>query len=188
MCTTRNTHFLNIVPLLRYSMILFCLISLPKIKSDSELSFKVKYYKCGSDEDWPKIIQDVDNSYKNPKKVRVNNDERTNLEGLYSNCYCKLPEGDSISITLTFSQNINSYEKLFNDVSKCLQEITIVNFKTEKPISMRKMFYNTNFQKITFENIDTSLVTDMSHMFENCYQLKEVDLSKFNTTSLQTMN
>ena len=188
MCTTRNTHFLNIVPLLRYSMILFCLISLPKIKSDSELSFKVKYYKCGSDEDWPKIIQDVDNSYKNPKKVRVNNDERTNLEGLYSNCYCKLPEGDSISITLTFSQNINSYEKLFNDVSKCLQEITIVNFKTEKPISMRKMFYNTNFKKITFENIDTSLVTDMSHMFENCNQLKEVDLSKFNTSSLQTMN
>ena len=188
MYTKRNIHFLNFVFLLKYSTILFCLISLPKIKSDSELSFKLKYYKCSSDQDWPKIIQDIDDSYKLPTKVKINGAEHTNLDGVYSNCYCNLQNGDSISITLTFSQDIDSYEKMFNDVSKCLQEITIVNFKTKKPISMRKMFYSTNFQKITFEDIDTSLVTDMSHMFENCYQLREVDISKFSTASLQTMN
>ena len=156
MCTTRNTHILNLVSLLKYSTILFCLISFPKIKSSSELSFKVKYYKCGSDENWPKIIQDVDNSYKNPTKVKIYENEYTSLGGIYSNCYINIQNGDSVSITLTFSQNINSYEKLFNDVSKCLQEITIVNLKTEKPISMRKMFYGTNFQKIIFQDIDTS--------------------------------
>ena len=165
MSTTRKTLFLNLVSLLKYFAVLLCLISIPKTKASSELNFKLKFIKCDS-ESWPQIIEKIDNKYTNPSSVKINGEEKKDK---FSNGHCLIPEGDSISITLTYENNFNSYEKMFYSVSPCLQEITIVSFKTEKPTSMRKMFYGTNFQKIIFQDIDTSLVENMDNMFENCY-------------------
>ena len=50
MSTTKSTLFLNLVTLLKYLTILLCLISLPKIKSSSELIFKLKYVKINNNE------------------------------------------------------------------------------------------------------------------------------------------
>ncbi len=38
------------------------------------------------------------------------------------------------------------------------------------------------------ENLDTSRVTDMDHMFYNCSQLQELDLSSFDTSSVENMD
>ena len=186
MSTTKSTLFLNLVTLLKYLTILLCLISLPKIKSSSELIFKLKYVKINNNEQWPKILEDEDNKFKNPSSYKINGVQPS--ENKYSNAYCNIDNGQETTVTLTFNEKIDSYEKMFYGVSNGLQEITIISFKTEKPISMRKMFCGTNFQKIIFQDIDTSLVENMDNMFENCYQLREVDLSKFNTASLKTMN
>ena len=40
---------------------------------------------------------------------------------------------------------------------------------------------------ISFDNFDTSLVTDMSYMFNSCDQLTSLDLSKFNTSNVTNM-
>ena len=186
MSTTKSTLFLNLVTLLKYLTILLCLISLPKIKSSSELIFKLKYVKINNNEEWPKILEDENDKFKNPSSYKINGVQPS--ENKYSNAYCNIDNGQETTVTLTFNEKIDSYEKMFYGVSNGLQEITIISFKTEKPISMRKMFCGTNFQKIIFQDIDTSLVENMDNMFENCYQLKEVDLSKFNTASLKTMN
>ena len=47
----------------------------------------------------------------------------------------------------------------------------------------------TNLTSITFNNIfDTSLVTDMSHMFDECRALTTLNLSSFNTSSVTDMS
>ena len=44
-----------------------------------------------------------------------------------------------------------------------------------------------NLKKINFSNCDTSNVTNMKHMFENCSQLTSLDLSSFNTINVKWM-
>ena len=46
----------------------------------------------------------------------------------------------------------------------------------------------SNVEKIEFNNVNTSLVTDMSLMFQNCSKLKSLDLSMFDTKKVTTMN
>ena len=180
MSKTRNNFFLLFISFLKYSIILFILTSLPKVKSISEISFTVKCIRGNDDDDWPKIIAD---SFNDPSKIRINGVEP---EKINYNWY-DIKYGYS-TIVLTYNRDIDSYENMFKGISNLLVEITLLNFNTQKPKSMKNMFYGTNFEKITFENIDTSAVTDMSHLFENCYQLKEIDISKFNTAAVTDMN
>ena len=49
------------------------------------------------------------------------------------------------------------------------------------------MFANTEIESITFNNIDTSHVKNMSEMFSDCSSLKTIDLSKFNTSNVTDM-
>ena len=46
---------------------------------------------------------------------------------------------------------------------------------------------NKVLNKITFENFDTSKVTDMESMFGDCYNLKQMNLSRFNTGNVENM-
>ncbi len=50
------------------------------------------------------------------------------------------------------------------------------------------MFYGySNVEKIVFNNVDTSRVTDMLDMFYRCEKLKELDLSSFDTSNVTNM-
>lgn len=57
------------------------------------------------------------------------------------------------------------------------------------PDSARLFAYYTNLREINFNGaLDTSAVTDMSHLFRCTYALAEVDLSAFDTSSVTDMN
>ena len=42
--------------------------------------------------------------------------------------------------------------------------------------------------KVEFKNFDTSSVTNMESMFADCYSIKSLNISKFNTTAIKNMN
>ena len=80
-----NNLFSSLICLLKYSIILFCLIALPKVKSDSEINFIIKCTGCTgyNNGNWPKIFGD---SFQNTKKAIVNGDSG---EKKISLNYCK---------------------------------------------------------------------------------------------------
>ena len=181
MSKTRNNLLLSLISFFKYSMILLGLISFPKIKSDSEITFKITCQGCQANylnnNHWPPVFS---NSFQNTKS--------SNYE--ISKEYIKIGDGES-NVVVTFNGDINSYAKLFErkeDTPQIFEEITLVDFKTPKVNSMQLMFHRASFKKITFQNVDTSLVEDMSYMFENCERLETVDLSSLNTESVKTMN
>ncbi len=49
-------------------------------------------------------------------------------------------------------------------------------------------YYLTNLLSISFNNFDTKMATDMSHMFSNCSSLKSLDLTTFDTSNVKIMN
>ena len=51
----------------------------------------------------------------------------------------------------------------------------------------RKEYTNLALRSISFSNLNTSKVTKMQGMFDNCSSLETLDLSSFNTSSVKTM-
>ena len=178
MSKIKNTHFLILISLLKYSIILLSLIPLPKVKSASELTFIVKSQRA-NDKDWPFFIG---KKFEFPSKVMINGVDTTEHRIWYD-----LKDGISYNITLTYEEDITSYAHMFEGVNE-IKEITFVNFKTAKATNISRMFYFTNFKKIIFQNVDTSAVTDMSETFSGCKNLEELDISTFNTASVVKMN
>lgn len=72
---------------------------------------------------------------------------------------------------------------------KQLKSIDLSSFNTSNVTSMENLFYDSwLLESITFgNNFDTSKVTNMQAMFNNCQSLKELDLSFFNTYNVTTM-
>lgn len=74
-----------------------------------------------------------------------------------------------------------------------LREIETVvieeSFKSNYPTSCKGWFKQcANLRKIEgIENLNTERVTDMSSMFEECAELKSIDLSHFDTKNVTTM-
>ena len=78
---------------------------------------------------------------------------------------------------------------LFEDV-KANVEIKILG-SGNNLTNIGSMFYGgENLTKITFNStcFDTSKVTDMSYMFQNCKKLEELDLSTFDTSNVTNMS
>lgn len=50
-----------------------------------------------------------------------------------------------------------------------------------------RMFQSDTLEKITFENFDTSEVSDMSEMFSECEKLESLDLSNFNISKIKDL-
>ena len=180
MSKTRNNLFLMFLSLLKYSIILFYLIPSAKMETISEINIIVKCNGCNTESAWAKIIGD---SFIEPSKVKIDGKDTDKL----SHRYCYLNNNGNNNLTIIFNQEIDSYANMLNGIT-VLEEITLVNFKTKKPKSMANMFYGSNFQKITFQDIDTSEVTSMNNLFANCQNLKQVDVSPFNTASVTDMS
>lgn len=67
--------------------------------------------------------------------------------------------------------------------------IDLSNLDTSQLTSMASLFENCkSLTNITFGNIDTSNVSNMSSMFKNCRALTSLDLSHFNTAKVTTMS
>ncbi|MFC0616214.1 immunoglobulin-like domain-containing protein [Enterococcus faecalis] len=87
--------------------------------------------------------------------------------------------------TLSASIGKDSWLKEIN--KNDILEIQVVNAVGAKNLSKLFNFY-THTKTITFDNFDTSNVTDMSSMFSYTDNLEEVDLSSFDTSNVTDMN
>ena len=115
-----------------------------------------------------------------------------------------LKDGDRM--TLYYDENKGNYPNnplyQWNNTSlgaegidqNVLDEITTVIFhssmKDARPVSTQRWFQDLrNLDAIYFlDYLNTSEVTDMSHMFYNCKSLNTLDVSKFNTDKVKTMS
>ena len=90
-------------------------------------------------------------------------------------------------VTLIFDNSLENLDYLFESI-KSIIEIDLSNFDSSKVTSMKGMFNDcTNLKAINFNNFNTSLVNDMSSMFSNCESLISLNLSNFDTSKVTTM-
>ena len=83
-------------------------------------------------------------------------------------------------------QSENGYG--YNKLSK-LTNISFDNVDTSKVTNMIGMFaYCSSLTSLDLSNFDTSNVTSMYSMFNNCGNLKELDLSSFDTSQVTSMH
>ncbi len=70
-----------------------------------------------------------------------------------------------------------------------LKEVVFNNFDTSNVTSMRSLFNDCqSLESISgLEKLDTSKVKEMNYMFYHCYNLNSIDLSNFNTSNVTTM-
>ncbi len=82
-----------------------------------------------------------------------------------------------------------STSSMFTDFTNLAIVDNINNFNTSSITNMSKMFNNcTNLESINISGLDTSSVTDMSRMFAGCSQLNTIDLSGLNLGAVTNMN
>ena len=81
--------------------------------------------------------------------------------------------------------NISSCYKMFYEIIA----LNSSNFDTSKMTDMSWMFDNClNLTTLDLSNFDTSNVTDMSYMFSYCSRLISLDLSSFDTSNVTDMS
>mgnify|MGYP002659798491 CR=1 FL=1 len=119
-----------------------------------------------------------------------------------------IAEYNAKNTTLTFKKVIDAnisdignnsviVEKYNNvgEICKALGNVTIKNivfeesFKTYAPTSLKEFFYNCKtLETISgLEYLNTANITDMGSMFQGCYNLKSLDLTKFDTKNVSSM-
>ena len=84
---------------------------------------------------------------------------------------------------LYYEENGEIKSMLFNDGN--VFKPNVPNYTISgKPVSYR---CHKGTSKVVFKDFDTSAVTNMSYMFDNCSNLTTLDLSNFNTSSVTDM-
>lgn len=78
-----------------------------------------------------------------------------------------------------------SASSMFRFLTNC-EYIDAEGLDTSNATSMFYMFEGSNMSEVKLSNWDTSKVTNMERMFQNCRKLEELDLSNFNTSSVKT--
>lgn len=76
----------------------------------------------------------------------------------------------------------------WNDVAATEQIYTVLVNEDIAPVSMYGWFWNMDIAGVDgIERIDTSNVTNMAKLFNNCHNLQEIDVSTFDTSSVTDM-
>ncbi len=109
----------------------------------------------------------------------------SSTSGLFSN----LTNVTSIDLSNMDTSGMTNMANMFSD-NTSLTNITFGdNFNTSNVTSMYAMFNNCNFlKKIDLSNFNTSNVTSMQYMFKNCSSLTSLDLSNFDISNVRTMS
>ena len=112
------------------------------------------------------------------------------INGESNNCkkVCNFQEGKN-NVTLFFNDSINNCENMFYNL-KDINEIDFSKFDFSFVTTTKNMFRNcTLLEKIEFgNNINTSSLITMESMFNECHNLKSLDLSRFNTDKVENFN
>ena len=93
---------------------------------------------------------------------------------------------DRIRLAPVIPINASSCYKMFYD---CTTSFNLSNFDTSKMTDMSWMFDNClSLTTLDLSNFDTSNVTNMSYMFSKCQSLTSLDLSNFDTSKVTDMS
>ena len=116
---------------------------------------------------------------------KFNTSKVTEMNGMFQECN-KLTE---LELTNFNTSNVIEMQWMFN---RChaLKEIKGINkFQTNKVTNMHGMFEECfNLIELDLTNFNTSNVTDMNRMFGGCHELKEIKgINKFNTSKVMDM-
>jgi len=88
------------------------------------------------------------------------------------------------SVAYSGADTINLYQSKTTSTELYILSASTINF----PTNCYQMFYNlTTLTSITFANISTANVTNMSYMFRYCSSLTSLNLSSFNTANVTNM-
>ena len=101
--------------------------------------------------------------------------------------YTDEDSNDMYELTFVSETNIEANQdssNLFKDLSN-VEKITFENFDTSQVTDMSKMFSGCTYLRILdVSSFDTSQVTDMSSMFDSCSSLTSLDVSGFDTSQV----
>ena len=112
--------------------------------------------------------------------------------------YVKANSSDSTKYDVIFYSPVTIYapidsSRLFSNSTTAnsltnLTSITFGNFNTSKVTNMSEMFQNcSKLTSLNVSNFDTSNVTNMRYMFYNCSSLTSLNVSNFNTSKVTDM-
>lgn len=109
----------------------------------------------------------------------------TNMRMVFHICYSLT----SLDLSNFDTKNVQSMNQMFRGVSSLL-ELDLSNFDSTSLTDMYGMFLGSEkIKKITFgEKFTASNVTTMQEAFYKCKNLKELDLSNFDTSSMTNLN
>ena len=139
--------------------------------------------------------------------LKLNNDEintkyqastykKSGINPLYAGNGIKIWLENDATDTTKYIMNIASNDTIYfpNDSSNLfyryssLKSINFSNINTSKVTTMYQMFNNcSNLEKLDLTAFDTKSVVDMSCMFSDCSNLTSLDLSSFDTSNVQKM-
>ena len=109
-----------------------------------------------------------------PSEVIVNGYKDDSCE---KTCYLSK---DLNNITLKFSNQINSCEKMFKSLNN-IKEIDLSNFDASKITSMNEMFQGcSNLASVILSNSNTYNLINISFMFHNCSNLEIINFGNIN--------
>ena len=92
------------------------------------------------------------------------------------------------NITVKWNYLFNNCEYMFYGLSNIIN-IDLSKFDSSKVTNMLKIFQDcTSLTSINLKNLNTSIVEDMRDLFVNCKNLKSIDVSDFNTKSVTKMS
>ena len=143
----------------------------------------LKTIYCNNDWDTSKVPEDFKD------KVFSN---CTNLVGGYGTAYADSHVGYEYA---RVDDDVTNYGdqpqwNIFEVGINCTKVVFDQSFREVKLTSLKRWFarlYNPALQFVGLENLNTSEVTDMSMMFEDCQRLTSLDLSSFDTQKVTTM-
>ena len=115
---------------------------------------------------------------------KFNTSKVTTMRGMFNQCY----KIESINLSSFDTLNIKDMSFMFNYCHKLKEIKGIDKFNTSKVITMRGMFQQCmEIKSLNLSSFDTSNVKDLSIMFQECFELNYVDISNFITTNVKNI-
>ena len=103
----------------------------------------------------------------------------TNMAYMFANCILL----DELDLSNFDTRKVISTSAMFSGMSKVKKIILSPNFQTSNVTNMNSMFNNCNLlQEIDLSSFDTRKVTDFTYMFNTCTSLTSLDVSTFDTS------
>lgn len=132
------------------------------------------------------VAERISKNPENPNLYDIDTSLITNMTGLFS---------DQVILDKKFNNyndsysTFNQYFKWYGIESEQIKNLSLASFNTSNVSSMAYMFNNCKWlENINLSSFDTSNVADMSGMFNECQSLVKIDLSNFDTSNVTDMS